>query len=380
MPCYHPLKAFTIGETENGKRKLKVVPYGVDYLALVDRPNGRQIELCNGEEFWSAHDIRHYTEWCQIPCGHCVGCRMEYSRQWADRMILESLDHQSNIFLTLTYDDESLVARCQRQYNINADNISSVIRINEDYYSKHPNIKSDNPINKLDTNSGISYSLVKRDFQLFMKRLRKRFPNQKIRFYACGEYGSQTLRPHFHAIIFGLDLNDRYFWKFNHEHQPLYRSPTLEEIWPYGFALFGDVTWQTCAYTARYVMKKRGGDLAKFYETFNLEPEFCLMSRKPGIARKYYDEHHKDFYETGKILLSDCQGRHLDFKPPHYFDTLYDVENPERLEEIKENRKKIAQNMMALKLSKTSLSLLEYLAVEEYNFTHKVKRLQRSGV
>ena len=378
MPCYHPLKAFTIGSTENGKKDLKVVPYQVDYLALVDRSSGRKIERCYGEEVWSQNDIRHYKEWTQIPCGKCIGCRMEYSRQWADRMILESLDHRSNIFLTLTYDNDHLVSHCQRFFNTNADNISSVTRIYDDYYAKHPALV-DNPLDKIDVSAGVSYSLVKRDLQLFMKRLRKRFPDQTIRFFACGEYGSLNLRPHFHIVLFGLELDDAYPWKLNKAGQPLYRSPSIEKCWPFGFALFGAVSWQSCAYTARYVLKKRGGDLASFYDTFNMEPEFCLMSRRPGIARKYYDEHKKEIYEEGKILLTDIQGRHLDLKPPAYYDSLYDVENPEELAEIKDKRKTIAQNLMEIKLSRTTLPYLQYLKVEEYNFTHHVNDKMKRG-
>ena len=100
-----------------------------------------------------------------VPCRTCLGCRIDYSREWANRMCLEMLCSGQACFITLTYNNSSL------------------------------------PLTK-----DLIPTLCKRDWQLFMKRLRKAFPDRKLRFYMCGEYGSHTLRPHYHAIIFGLDI------------------------------------------------------------------------------------------------------------------------------------------------------------------------------
>ena len=151
---------------------------------------------------------------------------------------------------------------------------------------------------------------MKRDFQLLMKRIRFKFSDDKIRFFMSGEYGSQTFRPHYHAILFGLHLDDLKPYKTVKEageYYTYYNSESLQECWPYGYVVVGEVTWESCAYTARYVMKKLKGKEAKFYEEHNIQPEFTLMSRKPGIARRYYDE-HPDIYEQDKINVSTPKG------------------------------------------------------------------------
>ena len=97
-------------------------------------------------------------------------------------------------------------------------------------------------------------SLDVRVFQKFMKRLRKRF-GDGIRFYHCGEYGSLLGRPHYHACLFNFDFPDKYLWKENNG-QKLYRSPSLEELWPYGYSSIGTVTFESAAYVARYILKR----------------------------------------------------------------------------------------------------------------------------
>lgn len=354
MPCYHPLKAWPIGLTENGKTKYKITPYEVHHVAL--NSNGVW-ESCTSD-FLSPYVKRNVIDYTQIPCGQCVGCRLEYSRQWANRCMLELEYHDSAYFVTLTYDDE---------------------HVPKSYYG--------------DPASGEalpSMTLCKRDFQLFMKRLRKAFPDDKIRFFASGEYGSQTFRPHYHAIIFGLHLNDLVPYKRSEKGFIYYNSASLQRCWsviesckgscssvpvPLGFAVVAQVTWDTCAYTARYVMKKLKGPEAQFYTDFNIVPPFTLMSRKPGIARQWYED-HPDCYDYEYINLSTDDGGKK-FRPPKYFDRLFDVEYPEKSAELKETRKRMAEASKAAKLANTSLSYLEYLQVEENSKLDKIKQLER---
>uniref|UniRef100_UPI0040482461 rolling circle replication-associated protein n=1 Tax=Shewanella sp. TaxID=50422 RepID=UPI0040482461 len=150
-----------------------------------------------------------------LPCGQCVGCRLEHSRQWAIRCVHEAQLHQDNCFITLTYNDDYL------------------------------------PENG---------TLVKRDFQLFMKRLRKKYPHA-VRYYQCGEYGSKTHRPHYHACLFGHDFKDKTLWQKGSDGTPLYISSSLQDLWSsdghsIGFSTIGTVTFQSAAYVARYIMKK----------------------------------------------------------------------------------------------------------------------------
>lgn len=183
-----------------------------------------------------------------VPCGKCNGCRMDYSRSWADRMLIELNDNENNaVFFTLTYNSDHLP-------------------------------KSD---------KGCP-TLKKRDLQLFWKRLRKSFPDKKFRYFVAGEYGPKTHRPHYHAIVFGIslnDLDDLQFLKFNGLGQAYYTSPQIEKIWGNGYIVLSEVTWHTCAYVSRYVLKKRGKSNTYVVAT-GVEPEFNLSSRKPGIGLK----------------------------------------------------------------------------------------------
>lgn len=184
------------------------------------------------------------STWYQtVPCGKCAACRCDYSREWANRMILELADHDKALFLTLTYNNEHL------------------------------------PI----SDKGFP-TLDKRDLQLFFKRLRKYFSGTSIRYYIAGEYGSKTHRPHYHAIIYGIGVDsfsDTVFRGNNEIGQPFFSSPTLESIWGNGFVLFSAVTWRTCNYVARYVLKKQ-------QQVDDSDGVCCLpfnlSSRKPGIG------------------------------------------------------------------------------------------------
>lgn len=351
LSCYHPLKGFRVGTTENGKADLRVVSYSVDHLEYY--PSDKKWHSI-GFDFVSSRASRVVKDFVSIPCGRCVGCRMDYSRQWALRCMLELQYHESAYFVTLTYDDAHVPVS---------------------YYSDP------------DTGEALpSLTLRKSDFQKFMKRLRFHFSDCQIRFFAAGEYGSTTYRPHYHAIIFGLKLDDLVPYSRSAQGYSYYNSESLQRCWSIydreldsydslGYAVVGEVTFETAAYTARYVMKKLYGSEAEFYSTFSLEPPFTLMSRRPGIARQYFED-HPDLYESDFLNISTPKGGKK-FKPPRYFDQLYDIEYPDKMEEIKKTRRKIAEYRTQMSLSKTDLSYLEYLQVQEDNFNARIKSLER---
>jgi hypothetical protein len=226
-------------------------------------------------------------------CGGCIGCRLEYSRQWAIRMVHESKMHSENCFITLTYNNQNL------------------------------------PEDR---------SLTKRDWQLFNKRLREHFAPKKIRFYMCGEYGSQFGRPHYHAILFGHDFPDKKHWRNADGGQKCYRSATLEKLWTFGNSEIGSVTFESCAYLARYVTKKITGELADdhyfdpatgVYRT----PEFSLMSLKPGIGATFYEKFKSDIFPSDEVIM-----RGFAMKPPKYYMSLYELSDPEDAEFVKTDR------------------------------------------
>lgn len=230
----------------------------------------------------------------ELPCGRCIGCRLERSRQWAVRLLHEKQMHDFACFVTLTYDDAHLPA---------------------------------------------DRSLSVRDFQLFMKRLRFALSPTKVRFYACGEYGDTTWRPHYHVLLFGVHFADAVRVQSSGEHQ-LFRSPTLDKAWGLGFVSFGSVTFQSAQYVAGYCIKKIGGEKAKDHyrrvdpktgEVFDLRPEFALMSK--GIGRSWYEKWGSDVYPSDEVIQNGLVG-----KPPRYYDLRAKQDRPADFEKVRVKR------------------------------------------
>lgn len=327
MSCYHPLIGVPTGElTENGKKRLFIRQSrdSADFQKELEKNDGAVL----------------------IPCGHCIGCRLDYSRSWADRMMLELETTKKGVFVTLTYDNEHLPW-------IN-DNVTGEV----------------------------VPTLDKRDCQLFMKRLRKEFSDIRIRFYMAGEYGDQTKRSHYHCILFGIslsDIGDCVVFGKNELGQNYYVSDRISKIWNKGHVLVSDVSWKTCAYVARYVTKKINGVFKEeVYGTSGRLQEFALMSRKPGLGRLYLEE-HPDCLDFENINISTPDGG-LKISIPKYFIKSLELTDPDRFVKLKEDRKKYAQDKMLIELSKTNLSMVEYLEVKEMNKYAKLKALKRDKV
>lgn len=283
-----------------------------------------------------------------VPCGQCIGCRLDYSRAWADRMMLE-LDHSKvAIFVTLTYDNDHV------------------------------------PVSEYDDAMIPKwFTLDKRDVQLFLKRLRKHFYDKEIRYFISGEYGPKTLRPHYHGIIFGLSLSDFDLipYKSNEFGQMLYSSSILSDIWSKGYVTLADVSWQTCAYVSRYVTKKLTGEMSVTYDERNCLPEFSLMSRKPGISGYFAVEHPEKLREPN-LYITDLNGvspRNKVSTPKYLIDKL-ELTNPMLYDKIKAQRKGLAEDRVLLELSKTDLGLSEYFDMKEVNQTKRASLLKRGDL
>lgn len=212
-----------------------------------------------------------------VPCGRCRGCRARRAQEWTIRCQHEaSLNGDNNAFITLTYDDDHLPR---------------------------------------------DYSVKKRDFQLFMKRLRNRY-GSKIRFFACGEYGENTLRPHYHALLLNFDFPDKKLLRTRDKHR-VYTSEALSELWPQGSHEIGSVTAASAGYVARYCIKKQSGPKADEHyhrlspvtgELHHVEPDFGNMSRRPGIASDWFDKFHADAFPSDFVIMD---GRQV--LPPVYY-------------------------------------------------------------
>lgn len=385
MPCYHPLRAFPIGTwPETGKQRLKVVPY--DVVSVFQTAPDSPWYCSSDHTAFSSYRSVGLDSSLVIGCGQCMGCRIARSREWADRCMLELKYASSAWFLTLTYDDEHIPMSAY----------------------------SDPETGEL---AGRCNTLARRDVQLFLMRLRKAFPESVIRFFGCGEYGPETIRPHYHMIVFNLPLQDltpvpgavipntQYYWSLAvqkawsiyHRGYPKYGDgsitplamdlgpPFMEAQYngreygyyePIGRVVVAEVNWQTCAYVARYCTKKMTGQYGKVYDQFNMQPPFSMMSTNPGIARRYYDDHSMEIYRYTYINIpTDKGGRKV--RPPGYFDKLYDLEQPEHMAEIKAQRVKLAQAVADAKIRNTTNDYMQMLEVEERNFESRIRCLER---
>ena len=248
-----------------------------------------------------------------VPCGQCIGCRLEKSRQWAMRCVHEAQLYEDNCFLTLTYRDEDL------------------------------------------PHDG---SLNHEHFAGFMKRLRKSLEvdgktleQRKIRYYMCGEYGDQFSRPHYHACVFNWRPDDLVLWKVR-DGVRLYTSEFLEDKWELGFCTVGDVTFESAAYTARYVMKKLTGpaeaDGAYKYvnvlngEEYDLRPEYNNMSRGSAIGSKWYERYKAQTQFDDRVVM-----RGVPMQPPKAYDRIFELEDPRLYAATKRRRKSKAKKHAA---------------------------------
>lgn len=327
MSCKTPLKGFILKHkklSNDKKYEIKITQYKVHHLELIHK------KIVVAYDDWSSPNATAiYTDYIEIPCGKCLACQLDYARDWASRCILEAQMHDSSCFITLTYDDEHV---------------------------------------KLATNDDgdLTMTLIKKDMQTFLKDLRAYLDyhtrkSVKIRFFGCGEYGSKSKRPHYHLIVFGWMPDDLVFYKFSHDHRPMYNSVTLDKIWKKGFSVVGDVTFESAGYVARYVTKKMKNDNSSVYEQYNIEPEFVLMSRMRGIGYPWYESCFKPemFADPYIHIASDKGGRKILI--PRYIFKCAAEQYPDLYERFLEQRAVSAIVSAAVKDSLTELPRDEML-------------------
>lgn len=261
----------------------------------------------NGKQVISFKRENNWKEAIKLPCGQCIGCKLLRSVNWAIRCEHEMTLHDDNCFITLTYDDKHL-----------------------------PN----------------DHSLNKPHFQNFLKRFRKDISPKKIRYFMCGEYGDETWRPHYHAIIFGYDFPDKIRVQSKDVMNPYFLSAQLSSLWTKGNHMIANATFETAAYVARYCTKKITGEKAEehyrrtimdfnevtgeLYEYLeaDLEPEYATMSRRPGIGKDWYEQFKMDCYPSNFLVRNGSK-----LPIPRYYDKLLEREDEVQHAFIKGKRK-----------------------------------------
>lgn len=321
MPCYRPLQAWQRGAA----KPVFSCPSGSGY---------RRIE---------------------VPCNQCVGCRLDYSLEWATRCVHESLMHAESCSLTLTYSDEKMPPAG---------------------WLRH------------------------RDFQLFMKRLRERVARDAgkderaqrgvsprsplIRYFMAGEYGETYSRPHYHAIVFGFSPKDRVFYRNSEAGFRVYTSRLLDELWQNGAVYVGDMSFEFAAYIARYILKVNKADGPHFREIVDVESgevhkrphEYCKASLKPGIGAGFVSRFFSDVYPRDEVVL---RGRCV--AVPRYYDRLLERVSPVYLAELKAKRRDAMDKRMeqlTVEFPELRYRDVRRLDVEEKVKISRIRSLKRS--
>lgn len=290
MSCNHPLYAFDTGKTTDSGKTLYFIARGQSDLASLSQVEKKvgevpfsKIKMINGNPY--------LTDPIQIPCGSCAGCRLDRAKEWKVRCCLEASLYQHNAFITLTYDDLHLP-------------------------------KDGN--------------LVKKDLQDFFKRLR--YYCGDFRYFACGEYGEITHRPHYHAILFGLHFKDGHFYKLVNG-RPYFTDEKLSQSWPKGLAIVGNIDSGSISYVTGYCEKKQ---IDHDWFAYKVKP-FSLMSRKPGIGSVYYYLARDNFINS-PYCYGDF-GNTRKYKLPRFFLNKLEKDFPEVYEELKRRRQARGERM-----------------------------------
>lgn len=226
---------------------------------------------------------QHTGHFFEVPCGQCMACRLEKSRQWAVRLTHESRSHQANCFVTLTYEEEKLIY-----------------------------------------GNSIRSTIYKPEIQLFIKRLRKN-TGATFKYFAVGEYGDSFGRPHYHVLFFGIDFRDLSDIKSDGTFLTKQQA-YLEPSWGKGHVQTSSMCWETASYCAKYVTKKLTGQHAQYYVDEGIFPEFALMSN--GLGKEHFKKYYKDQPQDYIVINGKKSGL-----PRYYKEIKFDT--PEKLADNK---------------------------------------------
>lgn len=339
MSCNFPMIRCETYETY--KNVSGGISYKVEWAEreMYDRPAGRK---------FLENKYRRVTP---IPCGQCIECKLNYAREWATRGMLE-MNYGYNggkypdgtcWFITLTYSDEYL---------------PTAVKVNTETGEKFEGI-----------------SLEKHDIQKFCKRLRYHYPQMKSKYISAGEYGTNTQRPHYHMIWFGIPLEQEQFKKvgMSPTNDPYWKLDKLNDIWGMGHVTIGRVTWESIGYVMRYNLKKVKGKDKLWYEMQGMNEEFTTKSQR--IGKDYLDMYQDKIYQTDSIPITNKKTG-LYIKPPKAFDRILRERNTDLYDTITEQRKANADTQEILMRRQTDLTPEERRRVSEERMKAVMKDLR----
>lgn len=375
---YYPLLPTEDYHTKESKRYIKFTLPKYDYA--LDLPGGtayfdyetRDKEVVFGDAVGHFKvktkniSIPKYID-CRLPCGKCLGCLADKSRNYATRAIHEYYANrdQEGCFVTLTFNDDML--------------------------------------NKRDVEN--PWSVSRTELSGFIKRMRERIYSKygkTVRIFASGEYGELHLRPHYHMIIYGFNFPDKYetsYRPFGKDIIRYYRSDFLEDLWKpaydnpsFGFSSIGELTQNSCQYVSRYTAKKLNNLTDKEYKRSNTEKPFLYTPSKEGLGFKYFQKYYKEIYANGY-----CHWHNGVKAPiPSYYNTLLKKYDPDLFEvykldklkfmfdnlfqenlELSEQRLKVREEVLKLKNDKCIRSYEELSNLHNIYYLNISKRYKK---
>lgn len=275
--------------------------------------------------------LEHIQSWArmedmEIPCGHCIQCRLDYSKSWAIRCTHEASFYEHNYFVTLTIDDEHLEDKDKKGHFLFKG-------------------KTGNP------------SLSRDVLTQFIKSLRQRFSRDfnhvGIKFFGCGEYnssGERLLNPHYHVILFNCPLNDlsldfkcpdgSIIRKKSARGEPMFFSQLIKDIWKYGFITVEDANYQTESYVSKYILKKQGSNESlAFSKNLEVLPPFLAMSNRPAIGMSYFEDNEDYLIDNPRLIVSRDRKEPLVTGVPRFYKKKILERHPEMYEEMLEKAK-----------------------------------------
>lgn len=300
-----------------------------------------------------------------IPCGHCWGCQLKYSSEWATRIMCECKKSEHNYFITFTYDEMNLPIPENTEYDGT----------------------------KYENDGTWNGTLWPDDITKFINSLRKRFERKGhtgIKYFYAGEYcptsENQGMpgRPHYHMILMNCPLDIKQFHDFYVDPKLKklhWKSHEIEDLWDKGMIDIGEVEWSSAAYVARYCMKKidYNTDKREYYKIGKI-PEIIRMSRRPGIGSDYYDTHESEIYKTDSIIMKNYHGTATPYKPPKAWDRKFKKAHPEEWERVVASREESAKRAQDLEQELADYSDLKRLEMKANNILVKGKMLPRDLV
>lgn len=294
-----------------------------------------------------------------VACQHCFACALNYSAEWATRIMLEAKKYKNNFWVTLTYDQDHLP-------------IATELTFNDEIFENVGDIK---------WGEGC---LVPEHMDTFLDSLRKhlarKYKHNGVKYYYAGEYGTETHRPHYHIVLMNcpLDITQFYDTHIDVNYKAHWKSHELERYWDKGMIDICELEWSDAAYTARYCAKKlfKKTSDRQYYEE-GKKPEFVRMSKDIGMD--YFTENVEKIYKLDGLVAKTVKGNVTQVKPPRAYDKKLKELNPELYEEVRKSRKHIAERVDKMLKKLSDYTDAERMRMDAERLATKSSLLPREG-